>query len=686
MSEFSISNLDEELKEFYNNSNPAYRHIIENIFNEDVKTYSSAERPIPPYAPGTLDKPFLQGGIPIQPKAKSLFNAVLSGNYSTIEVEGGVRGGKDIYALLAWARKLQVTPDTMHLALGDSLEHVLKTVLMSNGFGLYFLIPHGVFVRESINGAQRGVYKFLDNYGQEKQVLFYGNKKENDSDKFQGFTIGTVYVNEALNQHVRGLNQAEDRMASVASPMMITTQNPKGKAHAFYMEFERPKLINMEEIVRLEKLRDTYKDVFTEFEEEKKSERNQLRKVFIRDFLTKKGVAKYQELSVRDQVYLNKRLLDINYMFDKIIRNAPAQDFDTSLREGDYAFNKSMKKIVDYERGGDNPNNVYNAYDFYYQHFTVDDNLAMTEMQRLDFKGKRAKGTSIYDQHVLGMRRSTDSAVFSMFTQENNVFGGDILQFDHGKTERVIAIDKGLSHPSGIVDVEIDFDTGTVYQLQECLLDVKKDDVEDKGLETVYIELLRVIRGRKNRKMPISVLVDPSSPELIAYLSQRNIPVRKASNAVWSARGEKEEAHQLVDKGLIGIPLMQTAIAKGKVKIHENCIYTIDQIGSYEAPFDEKTGRDKVKKVYDDLVDPLRYILNTYIRVGMWEGEMPSAEERQAEDDESGIYGDESTERGKWDLERDLAETLYGEQAVADDFDGFGDFWNTDGNGGFFGN
>ena len=66
-----------------------------------------------------------------------------------------------------------ICPERLHLALGSSLEHVLRTVLMSNGFGIYFLIPHGVFVRETINGAQRGVYKFLDNYGLEKQILFY---------------------------------------------------------------------------------------------------------------------------------------------------------------------------------------------------------------------------------------------------------------------------------------------------------------------------------------------------------------------------------------------------------------------------------------------------------------------------------------------------------------------------------
>ena len=65
-----------------------------------------------------------------------------------------------------------VCPDKTHMAMGSSLEHVLKTVLMSNGFGIYFLIPHGKFVRESSAGGIRGVFKFQDSYGLPKEVLF----------------------------------------------------------------------------------------------------------------------------------------------------------------------------------------------------------------------------------------------------------------------------------------------------------------------------------------------------------------------------------------------------------------------------------------------------------------------------------------------------------------------------------
>lgn len=672
-----INNLDKTLIDLYNQSNKKYKDIIENIFNETVLEYSEADRPLPPYAEGTLDAPFLRGGKPTAIKALELYQEVLSGNSSTVEVEGSVRGGKDIYALLAWSRFLQVTPDLMHLALGTSLEHVLKTVLMSNGFGLFFLIPHGIFVRESISGAQRGAYKFVDNYGRQKQILFYGNDKENDSDKFQGFTLGSVYVNEALNQHVKGLNQAEFRISSALQPMIITTQNPKGKSASFYQNFERPKLIGIRQIEMMEFIRDEFGNDFLQLESEIKKDRDLKRKEFLKRYLKEKGVMDYKDLSTREQIEVNEKILYINFEFEKIIRDIPAQKFYKELSENDYAYNKSMKKIVHYKRGGENPNGIFNSYDFFYCHFTIDDNRAMSDMQRQDFRNKYAKGTSAYDQNILGIRRSTDSAVYNMFTSQN-IFGGNIHDFDYTKTERIIVMDKGLNHPNGIIDCEVDFSLGKVWQLQESLLDFKKDEIENLGLESIYLELLRIIRARRNREMPISIVVDPSSIELIKYLRLRNLPVREANNSVWSIRGEKEDSHQRQDKDLIGIPFVQTAIAKLKYMVHESCVYTIEQIGSYEAPFDEKAGKEKVKKVHDDLVDPIRYLFNTYIKMGMWEGETERGE-IETESNTTGISGDEKQKNSQRNLAREVAKAFYGDDNGFEESDFGSQFWNTNG-------
>ncbi len=677
--DLELGKLDESLRSMYVNSNAKYRNIIENIFNETVLEYAESDRPSPPYAHGTLDAPFWQGGKPAYAKPLELYNAVLSNDYSTIEVEGSVRGGKDIYSLLAWARFLQVTPDPTHLALGSSLEHVLRTVLMSSGFGLFFLIPHGVFVRESISGAQRGVYKFVDNYGRQKEILFYGNEKENDSNKFQGFTIGSCYVNETLNHHVKGLNQAKFRMTSALQPLMLMTQNPSGRSAMFYQDFERPKLATLRDIEQMEMIRDKYGDKFRQLERKINEDRDKKRVELVEEYLLQKGVGKAKELSTREQIYLNEKALFVNFEFRKIIRDLKVQQFCEDLTEDDYCFNKSMSKIVNFKRGGVNPNGIFNAYDFYYTHFTIDDNLAMTDMQRQDFKNQYAPGTSAYDQYILGIRRSTDSAVYNMFT-DKNIFKGDIQHFNYQQTERIIAIDKGLNHPNGMIDCEVDFEKGIVWQLQESLLDFKGTNIVNRGLESIYLELLRLIRARRNREMPAMVIVDPSAIELVKYLKDRGIPVREANNRVWNVKGyEKQEAHQYQDKDLIGIPFVQTAIAKLKYRVHESCIYTIEQIGSYEAPFDEKTGKEKVKKVNDDLVDPIRYVFNTLIRIGMWKGGKEDGEEEI--DDGSRVSGDEVTEDGQRDLVREVIRIFDGDDA------GFqtdaSDFWG--GGSGFFG-
>ena len=651
---FNLVNLSPEVQDMYLNATLEYKDIIEGIFNPtDGIEVDKKERPTPPYARGTLDKPLFSGGMPKNDKPRKLVNAILSGNYRLIEIEGGVRGSKDIYALFAWAKYLMSCPDKVHLALGSSLEHVLRTVLMSNGFGLYFLIPHGVFVRETINGAQRGVYKFLDNYGLEKQILFYGNEKENDKNKFQGFTIGSVYINESLNHHVDGIIEADNRMGSSRQPLMITTQNPRGKAHPFYMRFEKSKLATIRDIERMEFIRDEYKHIFDEFEKAIIKDRNDEKRKVINDILGKHAVTQINELPVKWQLLLNEMLLNLNYEFDKIIRNKSVEDFvpDFIESEDDYLKNKSMKKVVNFDRGDDNGNNVKNAYDFYYAHFTIQDNLSMSEMQKHDFANSKVKGSSDFDQSILGLRRSTDSAVFSMFMTNDytdnprgNLMRGDIdsdllkeTYMNGAKTYRVMSVDKGLNHPNGIIDVDVDFNNGAIYQLGESLLDVKAPDIQNLGLETIYQEVLTVIRSRRGREMPIAIIIDPSAIELYIYLREKGLPVVKGNNAVFRIRGEENtEAHHTQDRDVIGLPLMQTAIAKFKYLVHESCIYTIEQIGSYEAPFDPKTGKEKVKKVNDDLVDALRYIFNHYVRMSMWEG--------VKKDDEISIRENETTQ------------------------------------------
>lgn len=656
-------------------SNEIYQEVYENdilikdlknVLNADITSYSTTDRPTPKYIAGYLDKPFLEGGKPTRGKDLLVYNTVLSGNYSLIEIEGGVRGGKDVIALYAWSKYLMVCPDKTHLALGSSLEHVLRTVLMSEGFGLFYTIPHGIFIRESVSGAQRGVYKFLDAYGLEKTVLFYGNDKENDSDKFQGFTLGSVYVNETLNQHIRGLEQGINRIASSSQPLMIMTQNPKGANHEYYQRFEKPKIATEANMQLMERIRDTYKDIFTEVESKIIKDRNKEKKQKQQEFFASRGKSSYEFLSKDDQLTLNALLLDLNYKYDRIIRNIPVQKFYTSLKKDDYLYNKSMKKVVNYFKGEANSNNITNAYDFAYFHYTIDDNMKLTEMQKNDFKNKRAKGTATYDQEVLGLRRSTEGAVYTGFTSEN-IFDTPIQEFVWNDTMlRFIVIDPGFNHPTGITDWAVDLDNGIAYCLQERKIDFNVEYTDRKSLDVIYSELLLMIRRLHNRTVD-NIIIDPSKPELIRYVMDAGWNAYPANNTTWTTRrNEKEVSEEITSRELRGIPLVQTAFAKNKIYIHVNCVELIKQIESYTY---EKTkdGTDKLQDLDDDLVVTVKYLMNTSgIVPSMWVDGEGGGLNATIE-----VSTNESGENSEWNVGREVAKSFNGFAGFEEDEQSF---------------
>ena len=542
-----------------------------------------------------------------------------------------------------------------------------------------------------------GVYKFLDNYGLEKQILFYGNEKENDKNKFQGFTLGSVYINEALNQHPNGINEAGDRISSTRQPLIITTQNPKGESNRFYLEVEKPKLTSLENIEHMEYVRDNYKEMFLQLKNRLLKDRDNEKRKIINTYLNDMAVSSISELPTKYQILLNETLLNVNYEFDKIIRNYSVEDFaydyifseEHELKDykeyiskkeklikkaktdkeidfqvefgklkgmfykkykGKYLLQKSMNAVIAFERGGDNPNKVFNAYNFYYAHFNVDDNLHMTEMARNNYKNSRAEGTALYDQDIIGMRRSAEGAIYDAFNNDN-IFGGEIADFDWTGKVRAIIIDPGFNHPTGISDWAVDLNFGEAWALQERLIDFKVEYIGQKSNDTIYEEVLKIIRGAKNRATPDYIIIDPSKPELIDYFENKGFYVYGADNSNWRVKGkERENSEEITARELVGIPLVQTAIAKNKIHIHESCTELINQIGSYAYIKDDKSGKDKLPVLHDDLVVTVKYLVNTMgIRPSMWESE-------ETVDEKGTIRANESTKNGEWNMDRIIIE------------------------------
>ena len=63
---FKISDLPNEIQNLYYSAKVEYQGIIANIFNEKNVgvEINDSDRPLPPYAKGSLDKPLMEGGMP----------------------------------------------------------------------------------------------------------------------------------------------------------------------------------------------------------------------------------------------------------------------------------------------------------------------------------------------------------------------------------------------------------------------------------------------------------------------------------------------------------------------------------------------------------------------------------------------------------------------------------------------
>lgn len=664
-------------------ANDVYDNYIDNqelfedlkqVLNPDITEYSSSNRKPPNFVNGYLDKPFLEGGVPTRKKDRELYEAIMSGNYKFVEIEGGVRGGKDVIGLYSWSKYLMTCKEKQHLAIGSSLEHVLRTVLMSHGFGLWNNIPHGRFIRESVSGAQRGVYKFQDIYGREKEILFYGNEKENDGNKFQGFTLGSVYVNETLNQHIKGLDQALSRIGTSSAPLFIMTQNPEGQNAPFYLEFEKPKLMEESEIKRIELLRDLYKDSFEVIEKRLKfghediATRERLlnekgvrwreleKQEVLKQFLAIKGKSHFRFLDTKDQIAIQEKLLEINFKYDAKIRDIPTQFFDEYLSKDDPLYNLSMKKSISFNRGEPNVNGIINSYNFYYAHYTVDDNMSMSDMQKNEFKQSYSEGSSYHDQKVLGLRRSTEGAVYASFNQENMIYGS-LMDYDWSGKQRIFTIDPGFNDPTGITEKGFDPINGTLDYLTNRLIDFNIEYVYKKSLDVIYDELLKMIRApHGNNRRVDAIIVDPSKPELISYLENKGWYVLAANNRNWTvSRKEKEISEEITPRELRGIPLASTAVDKRKIKVHEGCVELLKQIHSYTYDMIEDKNASN-----DDLVVHLKYDVNTLnITPMMWtDADLIEQEKKEGKDEKQRLYRNGNEENIERHLARKIAKAF----------------------------
>jgi len=563
--------------------------------------------PAPPYAEGTFE----------QEKVKTLLNYVLGRQGWVIEIEGGKRGSKDVVGIYAWSKFLMVTPDKEHMVLGKTLEHAIVTVLQAQGFGLKYTIPSGDFVRQTDAGGQtRGVFKFVDAYGVEKIIYFYGNEKKDDKTKFKGFTLGSVYINEGNEQNVGGILEAKDRTNSAMRPRLLITQNPKAASHPFYTKFEEPLIYDQDRIMKIQNIQVRFKDKFEEIRRDMLQRMEKERNETVKDFLNYRNVPKAKLLSNKDYQKLMLKVRDLKEQWMKKIKDVSVKDVTDDFADDPEIHKASLQEIVNFIPYFENKNEVYNGLDFAYFHFTHYDNPSMSDADRERVARTFDQTSPTFKRDILGERATVDNAIWPTFN-EDNIYSGEI---DPNKVKyRVFGVDLGFDHPFAVVDAHILYDNTVCIHDELFIIPEQK---KHKANITEYISEVKELIKRHNGGDYFRLRVDPSGKAFINQAVSDGLIAMKAKNRVRNYKPEDtQETDEIQDRKIAGIDLVREGFYLNKIMVHERCKNTIKQIQGYE--FDPQSldnGREVPLKINDDLPDALRYVVNSEVGfVSMWE-------------------------------------------------------------------
>ena len=221
-----------------------------------------------------------------------------------------------------------------------------------------------------------------------------------------------------------------------------------------------------------------------------------------------------------------------------------------------------------------------------YLHFTLDDNLSLSDRAKQSAKqkymGKDGDMSNVfYQRYILGKWVNPDGVVYTGFGKSN------IVKELPKMVEYTVGADFGDSHPTTFVMIGKGID-GKLYIIKEY----KKN----KLMIDKYANDLKDFITGYNVKAPV---IDCAASSFIRQVNSKGI----------AAKGVNKSSLSVVD----GIAEINSLLANNKLLVHESCKETIAEFYSYcwDSNATEK-GADKVIKLNDDLMDALRYCIMTY--------------------------------------------------------------------------
>lgn len=221
----------------------------------------------------------------------------------------------------------------------------------------------------------------------------------------------------------------------------------------------------------------------------------------------------------------------------------------------------------------------------YYLHFTMDDNLSLSE--RVKERFRRMFSGVFFKRYILGLWVMAEGIIYDMFDENKH----KVPTIERPYNQYYVSVDYGTQNPTtfGLWGKY----KGKWYKVKEYYYS-GRDEAKQKTDEEFYQDLEEFI-GDINVK---AVIVDPSAASFITTIRKH---------------GKYKVIHAINDV-LDGIRNVATALNEELIFYNDCCINTFREFFSYV--WDDKAaerGEDKPVKQNDHCMDSDRYFVNTVI-------------------------------------------------------------------------
>lgn len=233
-----------------------------------------------------------------------------------------------------------------------------------------------------------------------------------------------------------------------------------------------------------------------------------------------------------------------------------------------------------------------------YLHFTMDDNLSLSEAIKERYRGMYSG--VFYKRYILGLWCMAEGIIYDMFLPK-------VHALDTVAKAKAYEEEQGVPFWRGVRYVSCDYGTqnATVFLLWEQGADgvwyVRKEyyySGRKKGKQKTDQEFSDDLTVWMGGEKPRFVILDPSAASFKAQLKKDGYRVKKANNDV-----------------LDGIRFVASLLLQRRIGIDKDCTNTEKEFASYI--WDEKAaehGEDKPVKEHDHCMDALRYFCMSVIR------------------------------------------------------------------------